>query len=85
MTTTERKLQKAEIVLRMERRMRNINHEGVFMTWLSLGVADGDINEDTTPEEVIEMGYTDADTFYDLVDVYTKLVDRAAKNGGFID
>lgn len=75
---------KAALVLRMERTMRKINNESIFTTWLSLGVADGDIDDDTTVHDVINLGYTDNDTFYDILDIYTKLVDRAIVSGGFI-
>ena len=48
MNTKER----IEKVRAMETLARSINDERVFLTWLSLGVADGDITENTPDEEL---------------------------------
>lgn len=53
-------LKKAEEILAMEREMRSIEDEDLFVLWLMCGVPDGDINADTTAEEVTMM-YDDSD------------------------
>ena len=77
-TTKER----AEMVRSMEIIARSINDEEIFMGWLMCGVADGDINANTTDEEIVDMGYTDEGTFVDLMDCFLRCMRRAYKSGG---
>ena len=42
------RIKRGETVLAMEHMARCINDEDIFWSWLSVGVADGDITEDTT-------------------------------------
>lgn len=69
------------VVRAMETIAREINHEGIFESWLSCGVADGDIDETTTDEEL--MYYVeDNDTFGELMSTFTGMMQKVHKNGG---
>lgn len=75
-------LERAKMVLAMERIARCINDESVFYdVWLSLGVADGDISPDTTPEEVDDY-YLEDDNFSELIGTFLKCMKHAYKEGG---
>ena len=73
---------RAEQVRAMEIIARSINDEEIIMSWLMCGVADGDINYNTTLEEIVEMGYTEDGTFVDLMDCFLRCMKRAYKSGG---
>ena len=73
---------RAEVVRAMDTIIGCINCESYIESWLSCGVADGDIRKDTTNEEIAEMGYCDDDTFKDLMTLFLKSMSRASKNGG---
>lgn len=72
--------ERAEMVRAMEKIARSINDENVFETWLVSGVADGDIDESTTDEEL--MDYCSDDEFADLMDTFLFVMARANKSGG---
>ena len=74
--------ERAEMVKAMETIARCINDEDVFFGWLICGVADGDINGDTTLEDIEEMGYTDDGTFKDLMSCFLRRMAGAYHNGG---
>ena len=77
------KLKKAKKVRAMEEIARMVNDEELFVgLWLSLGVADGDIKENTTDEEIVELGYTEENTFNDLMNTFLELMHLAYKDGG---
>lgn len=77
------KLEKAKKVRAMEEIARMVNDEELFVgLWLSLGVADGDIKENTTDEEIVELGYTEENTFNDLMNTFLELMHLAYKDGG---
>jgi len=76
------KLERAEVVKAMETMCRCINNEDIFYRWLMGGVADGDINSETTLEEITEMGYCNDDSFKDLMTLFLKLMYKAGGNGG---
>lgn len=65
----------------METIARNINDESIFELWLALGVADGDIDEDTTDED-LEIYYEDDDDFADIMDTFLLCMRKAHKSGG---
>lgn len=73
---------RAEQVRAMEIIARSINDEEIIMSWLMCGVADGDINYNTTLEEIVEMGYTEDGTFVDLMDCFLRCMKRAYQSGG---
>lgn len=70
-----------EVVRAMETIARAINHEGIFEEWLSYGVADGDIDETTTDEEL--MFYVESnETFGELMSTFTHMMRKVHTNGG---
>ena len=73
---------RAEVVRAMDTLIRCINNENYIDSWLSCGVADGDIRKDTTNEEIAEMGYCDDDDFKALMTLFLKSMDKASRNGG---
>lgn len=72
--------ERADIVRAMEMIARCINNEDIFMPWLSVGVADGDITEDTTDEDLEY--YCEDDNFAELMELFLRLMARAKKDGG---
>ena len=75
--------ERVNMVNAMEFIARQINHEGIFMHWLSIGVADGDIPygsfEDTEDRDYY---IEDDDTFADLMKTFLRCMKAAADNGG---
>lgn len=70
-----------EVVRAMETLARSINDETVFYKWLLCGVADGDINENTSDEE-LEFYVEDDKMFADLMHTFLKCMNGAYENGG---
>lgn len=76
-------IERAKVVRSMETIARCVNDEELFVgIWLTLGVADEDIKEDTTDEEIVEMGYCEEDTFKELMHTFLVLMKEAKKDGG---
>lgn len=75
------KQKRIEVVKAMETLARSINDERVFSIWLSLGVADGDITENTSDEE-LDFYIEDNVQFADLMHTFLKCMSNAYKNGG---
>ncbi len=73
--------ERCDIVRAMERIARAVNDEEVFEEWLISGVADGDIEEGTTDEELDYYVKDDA-VFAELMDVFLHVMKRAYKSGG---
>lgn len=71
---------RTEVVRAMEILARSINDEDVFEGWLMCGVADGDIDETTTDEE-LEF-YIEDETFAELMETFLRVMTRAKKSGG---
>lgn len=71
---------RVNMVRAMETIARCTNDESAFNLWLSMGVADGDIDETTTDEELEY--YCDDVTFAELMDTFLHLMARARKSGG---
>lgn len=74
------KNERCEMVRAMETIVRHINCEDYIDSWLMVGVADGDINEDTTNED-LEYYIEDAE-LKDLMTTFLKCIWRATQNGG---
>ena len=75
---------RCEIVRAMETLGRCINDEEVFETWLIYGVADGDITEDTTDDEL--ECYIEDEAFAGLMNMFTAIMRDAHLSGGlYID
>ncbi len=69
-------MNRIEFVKAMEMIARAVNDESVFMEWLSLGVADGDAENDDLEY------YTEDDVFADLMDTFLDVMSNARKSGG---
>lgn len=83
MATKQEEIRRAQLVMAMETICRSINDEEVFMSWLMCGVADEDIDIDTTSlQKIIDMGYTDDGTFVDLMDCFLRRMKAAYNSGG---
>lgn len=80
------KEERVKLVKAMEYIVRNVNDERVFATWLTDGVADGDIeygdlSYDPEDEDMIDL-VEDDDSFADLMDSFLYVMARARKSGG---
>lgn len=74
---------RAKVVRAMETMARCVNDEEVFYRWLLCGVADGDIDDDATDED-LEF-YCDDETFADLMERFLDLMTAAKKSGGLYE
>lgn len=85
--------ERVKVVKAMELLARQVNDCDIFNFWLSLGVADGDIEygDLESPEVVgllddagceLEMYYEDDDSFSDLLDTFLVLMVKAYRSGG---
>ena len=80
MNKTERKT----VVKAMEIMARCINDERIFESWLSLGVADGDIDYDTPIKEIDDY-YIEDENYSELMGLFISLMTSASKNGLYSD
>lgn len=76
---------RADVVRAMDIMVRTINDERIIESWLMCGVADADIDENTTNKEIEELGYTDDITFKELMDLFIKLMYKAKNDGIYFD
>ena len=74
---------RAKVVRAMETIARCVNDEEVFYRWLLCGVADGDIDDDTTDEDLEY--YCEDKTFADLMERFLNLMTAAKKSGGLYE
>lgn len=74
------KNERFEMIKAMELIARQVNDECVFEQWLVCGVADGDIDENTTPDELEY--YMDDETFAELMSTFIHVIACAGKSGG---
>lgn len=72
--------ERAEMVRAMDCVARSINDEDIFYGWLVNGVADGDIDESTTDEDL--EWYCEDENFADLMHYFLFLMSKAKKSGG---
>ena len=49
------------------------------------GVADGDITDDTTLQDIVDYGYCEDANLKDLMTLFLKLMRRAGTNGGLYE
>ena len=75
-----KKAERIEVVRAMETLARCINNENIFMGWLMVGVADGDITPETTDEDLEY--YIEDDTFAELMGTFLRKMAQARKDGG---
>ena len=80
--------QRIALVKAMEFVVRQINDDDVFMPWLSVGVADGDIPYESivnqvTEEEIKNLDYwAEDDNFRDLIECFLRRMKGAIRSGG---
>ena len=76
--------ERIKMVKAMEFVVRHINDEDVFMPWLYLGVADGDIpigDLSVNPDDEAEY-YIDDERFSDIMSCFLFRISAAKKSGG---
>lgn len=73
---------RVKMVQAMEFIMRQVNDEEVFMPWLELGVADGDIEYGDFSSPLDDDYYTEDKNFAELMGLFLKCMARARKSGG---
>ena len=71
---------RANFLRAMETIARAVNDEEVFCRWLLCGVADGDIDEKTTDEDLEY--YCEDQVFADIMERFLDLMKAAKKDGG---
>lgn len=71
---------RASVVRAMDTLARAINDEDILEDWLVYGVADGDIKNDTTDEEL--EWYCEDDEFAELMGLFLRRLNSARKDGG---
>ena len=80
-------MERALMVKSMEMVVRHVSDENIFDYWLENGVADGDIDENTSLQEITELGYCDDETFQSLLHAFAVVMKAATKgnnvNGSF--
>lgn len=74
---------RAKVVRAMETIARCVNDEEVFYRWLLCGIADGDIDDDTTDEDLEY--YCEDKTFADLMERFLDLMTAAKRSGGLYE
>lgn len=77
------KQERFEMIKAMETIARCVNDEDIFELWLRDGVADGDINEDTTPDDL--ESYMEDDEFSDLMTTFLIVMKYAYQDGLYCD
>ena len=79
-------IERIKMIKAMEFIIRNCNNEDHIMSWLTYGVADGDIEygDFSTTEESVEdlETYTDDKVFADLMDTFLRIMSSAYEDGG---
>jgi hypothetical protein len=82
MTGKERRDRK-KMVACMEYIARQLNDEEILVgNWLSLGVADGDIEYGNLDEDDIEEYYVQDETFAELMTTFLNCMEEANESGG---
>lgn len=77
------KKKRITMVRAMETVCRALNDEEGILDWLTVGVADGDITEETVDEEL--ESYTDDETFADLMDSFAAVMSDYVKKKSISD
>lgn len=73
------KQKRIEVVKALDTIARCVNDEGVFMYWLSMGIADGDIENGYAED------YIDDDSLSDVLGAFMHLMKRARTGGLYVD
>ena len=77
---------RVKMVKAMEYIARNLNDEDILYSWLSVGVADGDIEYgdlEVTSDDLENLEfYAEDENFKDLMTVFLRMMKRANESGG---
>ena len=80
------KPERIKMIKAMEYIARNLNDEDILYSWLSVGVADGDIEYgdlEVTFDDLENLEfYAEDENFKDLMTVFLRLMKRANESGG---
>lgn len=77
------KRSRKDLVICMDKLARCVNNEEfLYDVWLSCGVADGDVDAYTKPDDENLDYYTDDKTFSELMTTFLQLMSAAWKDGG---
>ena len=68
--------ERKQLILAMETVVRSINEEGISDGWLMCGVADGDLNDDSTWEDVDDFYVEDDENFADIMSCFVRTMRR---------
>lgn len=77
-----KRMERGETVIAMDRLARCVNNENFLDSWLMCGVADGDIDDSTKPEDETLDYYCEDDCFSELLTLFNRIMVRAWKDGG---
>ena len=72
--------ERVSIIRAMDTIVRSLNDERDILWWLDSGVPDGEINEETTDEELYWL-VDDDESFADIMSTFTKIMRRQPING----
>lgn len=72
--------ERIEVIRAMEILARAVNDEDIFYQWLVNGIADGDITDSTSDDDLDY--YADDTEFAGLMDTFLKMMSEARKEGG---
>ena len=74
------KKERKQLVLAMETVVRSLNNEVRLNSWLMSGVADGDLNSDSTWADVDDW-YVEDGNFTDIMNLFCRIMKYATDDG----
>lgn len=72
--------ERVSVIRAMDTIVRSLNDERDILWWLDSGVPDGEINEETTDEELYWL-VDDDESFADIMSTFVKIMRRQPVNG----
>jgi hypothetical protein len=72
--------ERVSVIRAMDTIVRSLNDEKDILWWLDSGVPDGEINEETTDEELSWL-VDDDESFADIMSTFIKIMRRQPVNG----
>lgn len=72
--------ERVSVIRAMDTIIRSLNDERDILWWLDSGVPDGEINEETTDEELYWL-VDDDESFADIMSTFVKIMRRQPVNG----
>lgn len=72
--------ERVSVIRAMDTIVRSLNDERDILWWLDSGVPDGEINEETTDEELSWL-VDDDESFADIMSIFIKIMRRQPVNG----